>query len=132
MKRKIIGFVVTVVVIALLYTINSIIIKPHCSEDDNWITYIMWNQFNDFLAGIAICTVADFFSLLILHKPFKKIYLYLLLWLAASFMWEILRPYVLKIFNPFHKKPKAKWGDVVAYGLGVLFYYAAKIIGDRG
>ncbi len=115
-------------VIICFYIINSLFIKPSISIVDSWTDYFFINFFNDIWAGVFICVLLN---LLLLHskKRFaKNFFIYVFLWLTESIIWEIFRPYVLLIFNPFNKIPKALFGDVISYGLGTFFAYFFFII----
>ena len=106
--------------IVLLYLINTIYIKPRLNEDENWHSYFMINYFNDVGAGLFI---ASYSNILFIHSEGKfpsAFKFYLILSILECIIWEFIRPFVLILFNPFHKSPKFLWGDMVAYTVGTM------------
>ena len=125
-KRLVSNIVFSLIVflsIAILYYINSYCVKPQIVESDSVFNYFMVNYFNDLWAGIFIVFSANLIVLITQKKYIKSVIFYVCLWILESFIWEIARPYVLTIFNPFNKTPKFLWGDIVIYGIGTLLGY---------
>jgi hypothetical protein len=82
----------------------------------------MHNFFNDIWAGCFISIVPNLIALK-KNRIFNNLWFYVILWIFESIVWELGRPFVLYIFNPFHKTPKILWGDFFAYMLGTFIVY---------
>ena len=117
------------ILVATLYTVNSYIIKPLLpANDTDVLTFFLNNYHNDLWAGTFICAFLNIISLLLLKKKVQNFAAYFALFVFCSVTWELLRPYILLVFNPLHKIPHALWGDVAAYGAGFIIYgIAAKL-----
>ena len=109
--------------IAILYVVNSCYIKPLVAKSVSCFSYFMINYFNDFWAGVFIAISANLFVLVTRKQYLRNIIFYLGLWLFESLIWEVVRPYILSVFNPFSKNPKFLWGDVLVYGVGTILGY---------
>lgn len=121
-KRILILLLLLVVLTFITYGINSFIIKPKIGQPKNVLEYIMVNFFNDFWAGVFIVSIANVIAL---RKScyFSDIVFYVCVFIFESIMWEVIRPYILYLFNPLNKTPHFLWGDFVAYGLGNFLVY---------
>lgn len=112
------------ILVFIFYFVNSNFIKPHITDNCSFFGYFMLNFFNDFWAGFFIATLCNFLFILTKNLYIKSPLFYLILWVVESFIWEIIRPFILKVFNPLDKTPKALWGDVIIYGVGTFTAYA--------
>ncbi len=88
----------------------------------------MINYFNDVGAGIMIPAFSCLLFTIHQKKCPTALTFYLLLAVIECVVWEVLRPYVLMVFNPFDKTPKFLWGDMIAYTIGTLVTYFIIII----
>ena len=118
--------------IALLYLINTIYIKPQLTETENWYSFFMINYFNDVGAGVLIASYANLLFILKKRKFPLTLKFYLILSIVECIIWVVVRPFVLMVFNPFHKTPKFLWGDMIAYTVGTMITYLIISIIYRG
>ena len=118
--------------IALFYLINTIYIKPQLNEAENWFSFFMINYFNDVGAGAFIASFSNILFILRKGKFPVALKFYLILSIIECIIWEFIRPFVLMVFNPFHKSPKFLWGDMIAYTAGTMFAYLIISIIYRG
>ena len=109
--------------VGMAYIINSCCIKPQIVEINTFWQCCMVNYFNDFWAGIFIATFSNLMFILVKKRYIRNSIFYVALWIFVSLIWEVFRPFVLLVANPFNKTPKALWGDVVVYGMGILLFY---------
>ena len=126
-KKLLLFYCIISIVVTILYSVNSFIIKPLIIEDKGFIQYFMLNYFNDFWAGVIIAVIPN----ILLFKKGKvliSIVAYMVIWIVASLIWEFLRPFVLLLFNPFNKVAHFLWGDFVAYLVGTLITYVTIMI----
>ncbi len=128
MSANIWFFCVMFFIIIIAYFVNSFYVKTHIMVIDSCWEYFMINYFNDFWAGVFIVSLTNLLSILGKKKYVKHIVFYITLWIIESFVWELVRPYILIIINPFDKSPTALWGDVVVYGAGTFGMYALLLI----
>lgn len=115
--------IVLVGIVVIFYGVNSFYVKPKLSDKGGVFAFFMINYFNDVGAGVMI---AAFANLLFLHNKGKcvvGVLFYLILTAYECVIWEVVRPFVLMLFNPFHKTPKFLWGDMLAYALGNVAVY---------
>lgn len=106
-----------------LYLINSKIIKPNINESNSLIENLLFNQLNDFLCPIVLCSIIGLITSLFKKKIICSIAIYMIVFVASSLVWEVLRPYLLQFFNPFNKVAHFKIGDIIAYFLGYSVHY---------
>ncbi|MCR5706276.1 MAG: hypothetical protein K6G48_05740 [Acholeplasmatales bacterium] len=122
---------IIIISIIILYSINTWAIKPHCDEDRSFIEYIICNQVNDFLCPIALISILNLLTTITSRRVITSIIFYLILFIVSSLVWELLRPYILKLYNPFDKTPHTRAGDFIAYFLGYLVAYLVVYIRYR-
>ena len=115
---------ISILIVAFsLYLINSKIIKPNINEENSLLEYFMYNQFNDFLCPIVLCSLIGSITSILKKEIISSVIIYLIVFVISALVWEVLRPYILLVFNPFNKVAHFKFGDIVAYFLGYSAHY---------
>ncbi len=124
-EKKVLAIISLLIIslVALSYLLNTIYIKPQLNEKSNWFSFFMINYFNDVGAGMMIAAFSNLLFIIKKRRYISSLKFYLFLALIECIIWEIIRPFILMIFNPFNKNPKFLWGDMIAYAIGTLIIY---------
>ena len=129
-KKNFLLHFLTVGVVLVLYIANSCYIKPMMDEK-SFFGFIMINFFNDMMAGVVVVSLANIISIIFKRRYIKHSLFYVVVCLFECLVWEVFRPYVLSVINPFHKNPKFLWGDCIAYAVGTLLAFMFICIVNR-
>ena len=131
-KKRILFWILlsSFILTAIVYALNTFLIKPLIDTPTNFLEDVMVNYFNDFWAGVFMVAFAN---LIVLRRNryFYHVLFYIALFLFESVMWEVVRPFFLQVFNPFNRVPHFMWGDFVAYGLGTFIMFFVVLLTTR-